>query len=403
MKPQISDFISRHADDDPSNLILTYSGSMGRDDLDIAVTQIICRRKTKSKIPFFLAKTGFFFPDKDISEQATNQWVAAYHASVVGTGYMIADLTAGLGIDAFTLAMAGNSVEAFEIDACRADTLAKNSLALNLQVNVTSANSIEFLQNNPGFISDWIFIDPARRENNKSRHFLLQDSLPDVTECQQLLISHAPKVMIKASPLLDITQTLKDIDNVAAIHIVCFRGECKEMLVEAHREPDSSVARIIVADISDDSDSEFPSFAVISKFETTVAELGPGEPRFTGRDDIQPGMWLYELNAGMRKLDGCAEICRRFSGIMALTKNSGLFISRLFYEGFPGRAERIEEVYTGSLPKDINGQRFRVISADHPASVESIRKKYRFKEGSGNSIYFTRMAGNNKVVIVTRR
>ena len=68
-------------------------------DKNLAITQIECRQKLKSKIPDILALPEFLFPNTLSAEQCTCQEVAKYHSSLFSADDTVLDMTGGLGID----------------------------------------------------------------------------------------------------------------------------------------------------------------------------------------------------------------------------------------------------------------------------------------------------------------
>lgn len=120
-------FIEENAREDINKLLLRYHGKTLPYSLDFAVDQIVARRKTYSKLPSFVCFRKFLFPDLISSEQASDERVAEYHAALAGSGKKILDMTAGLGIDAMSMAMRGNDVTACDIDPNKIDALHHNA------------------------------------------------------------------------------------------------------------------------------------------------------------------------------------------------------------------------------------------------------------------------------------
>ena len=75
-----------------------------------------CRDKTRSKLARTLqAAPDFRFPSLAVAEMATSDAMADIHAGLAGEGGGVADMTFGLGIDAFAFARRASSVTAFDI------------------------------------------------------------------------------------------------------------------------------------------------------------------------------------------------------------------------------------------------------------------------------------------------
>src|SRR5690606_10561961 len=78
------------------------------------------------------------------------------------------------------------------------------------------------------------YIDPSRRAK-KGKVFKLDDSEPNIIESQEDIIQQVPKIIIKTSPLLDISATLSTLRNVKTVHILSIKNECKEILYVVER------------------------------------------------------------------------------------------------------------------------------------------------------------------------
>ena len=67
---------------------------------------------------------------------------------------------------------------------------------------------------------DCIYIDPSRRNDVKGKVFLLKDCLPNVPENIDFLFSKSNQILIKNSPILDITIAINELKFVKEIHII---------------------------------------------------------------------------------------------------------------------------------------------------------------------------------------
>ena len=93
-----------------------------------------------------------------------------------------------------------------------------------------NADAKAYLMNAEGF--DVIYIDPARRDENKNKVFEIEDSQPNVLAMMDCLLSKAKRIILKLSPMMDLKQIEKSFENISDIHIVSLKNECKEILVE---------------------------------------------------------------------------------------------------------------------------------------------------------------------------
>lgn len=412
-------FIMDHAHSDVNALRLQYHGKSMPFSVDDACMQIEMRRKTAGKLPWFLHHPGFRFGTAQSAEQASNQNVALFHAFLIGHNRSVLDMTAGLGIDAMTIAMRGNRVTAFELETKRVEALRHNADILGIDdLTVVKGDSVLHLQQSEEHY-DWIFVDPARRDSGNNRCFLLQDSLPDVVSHQDLLLAHADNVLIKASPLLDITQTLRDFSNVRSIIILSYKNEVKEVLIHLSlgsaplgsssplsfsavpegevKLPSSPLIQAI--DLADGAPA-FPDGAPAVRFRFIAGGATQAAISYATSEAIAPGIYLYEAGAAMRKLQCASQICARYTDIKSLAKDSGLFVSETLHADFPGRICTVKAILSAKQLKALKDNHCRVVSSCYPMSAADLRKKFRLKEGEDMTLYATTTRDGLRIMIL---
>ena len=388
------DFIEKNKGKDPISLRLNNRNKSFDFDVDFAITQIECRKKTHDKLKDFLVNKRFLFPDLISAEQSSHQAVARYHNSLVPDIQSVLDMTAGLGIDAITFAMNHKDVTAIELNPQKAEILNENSCLLGLSgFKAVNADSIEYLE---GSISryDLIFIDPSRRSLDNKKVYNLRDCLPDVIKYQDMIRNHAKKVFIKASPLLDVTQTLRDLNNISRITAVGVKGECKELLIELNPIQESSIPVKLEAVNLDNEGNILWGFS---------DEKNNKEKHFNfaGMQDLQKGVYILEPSAMLMKLSPWDTICERYKA-SKFDKSSHLFITKDLPEKFPGRVTRFEKFLTKKDRKSFSGFPATAISRNHPLSPEQIRKEMNLTEGDENFIYATRLQ-DKPVIFLTHK
>ena len=79
---------------------------------------------------------------------------------------------------------------------------------------------------------DLIFIDPARRDSHGGKTVSIADCTPNLIDLQKEFKAKSKSALIKLSPMLDITQAIRDLDDVVAVYVVSVRNECKEILLK---------------------------------------------------------------------------------------------------------------------------------------------------------------------------
>lgn len=385
------DFVRKFSHADTFKLRLSTKKDLYEFDVENAILQIECRKKYASKLKNYLKHSEFIFPDAISGEQASHRAVAKFHSSLVKPEAKILDITAGLGIDSLSFAEKGNEVTAIELSETKAVALTHNSEILNLDnLKVINADSIEFLKNTDCHYNI-IFADPARRDNCNKRVYNLHDCLPDIIENQQLLAEKADRILIKTSPLLDITQTLRDLNNIKRIYAVGVKGECKELLVEIEnvKENDTQNSIETIA-VNLDNEGEILSLYKDIASSPSVEKEERNEISFASLEDLKPDVYILEPSAIVMKIAPWEAICRDFKAKKA-GKSSHIFISEKFPENFPGRVTKFQKLLTKQDRKSLSGFPATVISRNYPLTADELRKKLRINEGDKNFIYATRI------------
>ena len=238
---ELADFILAHEADDLGKLALArdrYAGEVG--DFDLALTTLEVRRKLREKVPQWYAVPSLRYPLRISGEQCSSSETAKYKASVAhaAAGGRIADLTGGLGVDSWAFAQVFDQVLYNEMRPELADAARRNFAALGLDnMRVTCAELVPgiLLEILGDFQPDILFLDPARRASDGRKVFRLEDCQPDVLQLLPELLAACPLVLLKLSPMADISLVCKQLGCVKAVHVVGAEGECKELLLLLER------------------------------------------------------------------------------------------------------------------------------------------------------------------------
>lgn len=321
----------------------------------------------------------FIFPTLLSSEQASHQSIAYYHASLLEKDNNILDMTAGLGIDAISFARKGADVTAIELDKIKCEALQHNiKVEKKNNISVINADSVNWIKQS-SYHFDAIFIDPARRGNDKARLYNLHDCSPDVVLLQDEIMSHCKRLLIKASPMLDVSETLRDIKNTSAIHAVCVEGECKEILVEVN--PEKKIRSFFAVDLN-------RSGHVLSQLKYDENDM---QKEIIYAQEIHSCHYLYEPNAAVMKLSPWKILSARFPNLKKLAPDSHIFISADLYADFPGRIMRIEKEINKKDRNSLKGIPINIVSRNYPLSADALRKDIGAKEGNDDFLYASRL------------
>ena len=398
------EFIKNNLNNDPNILRLKYNGKDTGFNTGLAIDQIECRQKTKNKLSYFIKDERFLFPSVQAAEQSTNQCVASYHAMLIGKDKKIADLTAGLGIDSFTMALHGNIVTSFEIDMDRFCCLNHNKSlfyseikAENGEIEFIHSNSIEWLKEhslNTGY--DYIFIDPARRNVMNNRVFKFSDCKPNVVENFSLLQDSAENIIIKSSPILDIHQIIYEIPKTTSIHIVCVKGECKEVLVICSKDRSNDNPEIITVNLDNNENRDIH---ILSRWACHFNDLGISG-KLIDYENIRENAYVYDPNAAIHKLRVDGKLCVDFPELYRLSANTDLYYSESLYKDFPGRIFKITSILTKKDLKGYNKQKREIITRNYPLTADQLRRKLSTLSGGNQYIIGAKVGENEKPLLL---
>lgn len=386
-----AEWIQQHLNDDVAHLRLRHAGD---ERMAFLILQVECRRKTVRKLPEELESPYFIFPTRLSAEQCSADSVARYHASLTDAGWAMADLTAGLGIDAMHMAGRVASVLAIERDPALVE-----ALDVNRQVtghgNLTPMNADceEWLNSYAGQRLDAVFIDPARRGDVGQRVYGLQQCTPDVVSLLPVIRKVARRLIVKASPMLDITQTWRDMPGASDIYAVGTADECKEVAVKVEFDRPEAEPHVHAVTLTADGISDF-CFTLSEEQNAAYAVGSPLE-----------GGYLYEPYPAVMKAGAYKLLCER-TGCKALHANTHLYVSDVRIADFPGDVYKIARVipWASKEIKALAAQNLKasVSVRNFKMPAEKVKAKLKCGESSERRLIVT-TAAEGPIMILCER
>lgn len=375
-------FIQSHEKEDVLELALRYKG----EDISFLLAQIAGRQAAEKKIPTWYRNRDLLYPQQLSLEQASSELTARYKASLVDGGDLFVDLTGGMGIDFSFLAPHFRRAHYVEKDEQLCHLARHNFAVLGMQqVEVHQLEGEAFLQQLS--IADLIYLDPARRDAGGRKVFRIEECSPDLSLLAGELLEKAERVMIKYSPMLDISLAVKTLRHVKELHVVSVENECKELLFLLGKETVEPLYHAV--NIHRGGERELFTFT-------------PGEEQQEALYSKVPGRYLYEPNASILKAGGFNVTAHRYN-LQKLHKHSHLYTGDRLVDDFPGRIFQVEEWF-GANRKEI--RRFaaavpktNITVRNYPHSVAEIRKRWGLTEGGDNYLFATTLNDGQKVWI----
>ena len=241
---KLTAFVSQHLSEDTARLILNRDKWPGI-NMDLAVNCIESRRKLRGKVQEWYNEPSLVFPAKLSAEQCSSSATAAYKASFAGRiagkeGWRIVDLTGGLGVDSWFFSRKAGKVLYNEMQSVLCEAAAHNFRTLNAGNILISCNIAEkgrIAEIAEDFNPDVIYMDPARRGEGGKKVFLIEECTPDVLTLKEEIFSICRHILIKLSPMADISMVCERLgEKCREVHVVASGGECKELLIWMDRE-----------------------------------------------------------------------------------------------------------------------------------------------------------------------
>ncbi len=384
ISPEAQDFIQANEHSDLTKLLLS---TQKYPDLNIPllVDQIRSRNKAKNKLPSWYQTQNTVFPPPLSMEQCSSEATASYKASLI-SGDKLIDMTGGTGVDASFMSRNFKEVTYVERQKDLVEGFRHNAALLGIE-NCTFINeeANAYLGSTSDKIYDWIYLDPARRDQQKKKVIALEDCEPDVSLIQQMLLRKSDQIMVKLSPMLDIQYTISKLLYVKEVHIVAVQNECKELLVTIENGFEAE-PKIYTVNLQQDHLEKFDFYW--SQEKKCLVNFGAIET------------YLYEPNAAVMKA-GAFKTVALALGLKKLGKHTHLYTANTLDKSFPGKVYKAQESYKPNkkiLAKRLKGRKASIKTRNYPESAESIRKKFSVKEGVDLCIFFCETPDGKTVI-----
>lgn len=380
----LSEFIREHYGDDPDRLAL-QKAKWPEIDVAAAVSTLLSRRKLSRKAPLWATTDGLVLPRTLSAEQCSGEAAARHKALAIREflgkqPWRIADLTGGLGVDCLEFSNVADAVLYNEMLPELAEAAEHNFRVLgarNIEISCFEASPVTLggaamRTTNAGndvpkengitecdkskegvgyydgglrerlerFHPDVIFLDPARRDGCGKKVFLLEDCSPDILKIKDILLEIAPVLVLKLSPMADISMVLERLGNECReLQIIESGGECKELLVlmrrnvQASEQRDDCLIRVYNLDAGNLDAGDLDAGNINDRKDSPVFEFRRSEendctgPHLTDAAEIVPGALLFEPGKALMKA-GCFRLIGQRFGASALGRDTHYYILR---------------------------------------------------------------------------
>ena len=390
----LATLLREHLHDDVQQLALQRNRFPQLSDADFRflLQQIEGRQRTKDKLPILAQLDDWWFPVRLSCEQCSSEATARYKAELVGMCHRLIDLTAGYGIDTFHLAEGMSEAHYVERNA-ELCAIAQHNFQLyrpHIQVHNTTAESFLASLSNSSpserpIPNTLIYMDPARRSQSGGKVFRIEDCEPNVIDLLPTLRRIGSHIMIKFSPMLDITAALRALGRDWDTHIVAVNNEVKEVLFLTGK-------------------------GVIHAVNIRTREMRTDRFFFSPEDEKQAELqltphiqqYIYEPNVAIIKAGAFRLIAEQYE-LQKLDTNTHLYTSDTYMSGFPGRIWQVIDAEIKEPKRQLDKSvRYSIISRNYPLSPDEIRKKYKLRDGDEQYLIAARHQGKTLLISAKR-
>jgi hypothetical protein len=395
--PEFWSFVQTHSNDDVARLRLKYHGVQGDIDYDDAILQIECRKKFGKKLASTLVCTPHFvFPNTLAGEQCTSDALSLFHSSLINEDNTVCDLTCGLGIDSMYFARRAAKVVAVERQLPVAEALSLNAESAGYEnVIVVNGDCCELLRQGR-LTADVAFIDPARRTQTGGRAYAIADCEPNVVELMPLLSRYFDRLIVKMSPMLDITQTLRDLKHTAHLYAVGTHTECKELVADVWLTEKAYDPLIHAVTVNNDGSISDYSF-------NPAHEAAAPAPQCA---DVAEGCYVYELLPALMKA-GPLRLIAAHCGLKKLHNNTHVFFSETLNREVPAVAWVVERIipWQSKTIKRVKAEypKIDVAVRNFGMSADDLRTKLGVKQGGDRRLLGVTDRNENRLMLILRK
>ena len=391
---KIRDFIQQHLNDDTAELLLA---ARKYPDIDVpfAVEQIEARKRLKGKLPEWYENVELIMGGKVPAEQCSSEVTARFKRHII-EGESLCDMTGGMGVDFWYMSEGMKRAIYTERNETLCEIAKHNFEVLKDGKHPEIEIRLGDGQKLPIPSVDIIYLDPARRAGDGSRVYAMEDCEPNIVEWQDELLQKTKMVLVKLSPMVDLTDVLRKLKGVTDVYIVAVRNECKEILVkQAHALGDSLYARSVTVhcvDFLTDKTIE-DSYNLSDIVEITVVS-----------DGVES--YLYEPDVTLMKAQAFGSLCQRFP-IYQLDYETHLMTSDEFIADFPGRIFEVEEVipFSSKILKRLKKEmpQANIATRNFVMTADELRKKTGIKDGGEVYLFGAKVKDMGQILLKCRK
>lgn len=358
--------------------------------------QVEGRQRTHDKLPTFAQIEDWWYPIRLSCEQCSSEATARYKAAIIRQlgkkQDILIDLTGGYGVDTYFLSeqtAQAHYVERNE-ELCR---IAQHNFQIaNKPIHVHNTSAEDFLAqySMAGSVSSdvkkevVVYLDPARRDAHGGKVFRIEDCEPNIIKILPSLRAISSTILIKFSPMLDITSALQSLGNEWDVHVVALHNEVKEIIFVTGNN------RIHAVNILHEGNDQF-SFTR-SEEKSALCAMADCICKY-----------IYEPNAAIIKAGAFRLVSERYQ-LHKLDHNTHLYTADQLIEDFPGRVWKViaQPIKNQRDIAALGIQRAAILTRNYPLTPEELRKKFKVQESDSHFLIGARIATKPTLILAER-
>ena len=358
--------------------------------------QVEGRQRTHDKLPTFAQIEDWWYPVRLSCEQCSSEATARYKTAIIRQlgekQDILIDLTGGYGVDTYFLSEQTTQAHYVERNEELCRIAQHNFQIANKPIHVHNTSAEDFLAqySMAGSVSSdvkkevVVYLDPARRDAHGGKVFRIEDCEPNIIKILPSLRAISNTILIKFSPMLDITSALQSLGNEWDVHVVALHNEVKEIIFVTGNN------RIHAVNILHEGNDQF-SFTR-SEEKSALCAMA---------DCICE--YIYEPNAAIIKAGAFRLVAERFQ-LHKLDHNTHLYTADQLTENFPGRVWKViaQPIKNQRDIAALGIQRAAILTRNYPLTPEELRKKFKVQESDSHFLIGARIATKPTLILAER-
>ena len=358
--------------------------------------QVEGRQRTHDKLPTFAQIEDWWYPVRLSCEQCSSEATARYKAAIIRQlgekQDILIDLTGGYGVDTYFLSEQTTQAHYVERNEELCRIAQHNFQIANKPIHVHNTSAEDFLAqySMAGSVSSdvkkevVVYLDPARRDAHGGKVFRIEDCEPNIIKILPSLRAISNTILIKFSPMLDITSALQSLGNEWDVHVVALHNEVKEIIFVTGNN------RIHAVNILHEGNDQF-SFTR-SEEKSALCAMA---------DCICE--YIYEPNAAIIKAGAFRLVSERYQ-LHKLDHNTHLYTADQLIEDFPGRVWKViaQPIKNQRDIAALGIQRAAILTRNYPLTPEELRKKFKVQESDSHFLIGARIATKPTLILAER-